>query len=297
MKNKPLFLLVSFLFFALDSYAVFIASGTPNGNTSAPVGDRGWSSMGIYNGASAVYLGNGWFITARHMGSVSTVKFNEVNYSINSSSRTSITNANGSYADIQLFQVVDPAAISASGSRVNAGALGAGTSLTMIGYGRNVSSIVTNKYNSQGIQTQVRYYEGTTSQMKWGGNTISGFSNSFESVGFGFFSDVLQTTLSSGKAQALDKDSGGGVFLYDNVSGDYLLAGIMIGAVRYQDANGIFAVTDTGNPSINSKTYSVNLSAYSSQINQAIPEPTTGILLVGVGIVFGAIKRLRYMYQ
>jgi hypothetical protein len=296
MKNKSLFFLVLLLFSAWDSYAVFVATGTPNANTSSPADDRGWSSMGIYNGAGAVYLGNGWFVTARHLGTASTVKLDSVNYAVNSATWTSVTNSDGSYVDMRLFQVSDPGAISAPGIQVNTSALSEGESLTMIGYGRNVSSIATNTYNG-GLQTQVRYYEGTTSQMKWGYNQISGFSNQFESVGFGFFSDVFATTLSSGSAQALDKDSGGGVFVYDGVSGTYVLAGLMIGAVRYQDGNGIFAVTDTGNPGINSRTYAVDLSAYSDQINQVIPEPTTGSLLVGVALVFGVIKRLRYMYQ
>ena len=44
-------------------------------------------------------------------------------------------------------------------------------------------------------------------------------------------------------------------------------------------------------------TYVADLSKYSSQINQVIPEPTTAILLVGVAFVFGVIKRIRYMYQ
>lgn len=295
MKKTALFLLIAGC--ALNSYAVFVATGTPNSNTSAPAGNQGWSNMGIYNGAGAVYLGGGWFMTARHLGTASTVKLDSINYSVNSATWTSITNSDGSFADMRLFQVSDPGAISAPGIQVNTSALSSGESLTMIGYGRNVSSIITNTYNSKGQQTQVRYYEGTTSSMKWGYNQISGFSNHFESVGFGFFSDVFATTLSSGSAQALDKDSGGGVFIYDSVSGEYVLAGIMIGAVRYQDANGIFAATDTGTALQSSKTYAVDLSAYSDQINQVIPEPATGILLVGVAFVFGIIHRIRYMYQ
>lgn len=303
MKNKLLFFSVLFLLSALDAYAVFIASGTPNANTTQPAGDQGWSSMGIYNGAGAAYLGNGWFVTAGHLGAAATtVKFDSVNYAIDSSSWTRITNSNGSYADARLFRLASPSAILTPGAQINSEVLSTGTSLTMIGYGRNVSSIVTNQYTTgsgakRQTQTQVRYYEGTTSQMKWGVNEISGFSNSFESVGFGFYSDVFVTTLYTNKAQALDKDSGGGVFVYDDVSGKYLLAGIMIGAVRYSDTNGIFAVTDTGNSSLNSKTYSVNLSAYSDQINQVIPEPATAVLLVGIGVVFGVVRRLRYMYQ
>ena len=130
--------------------------------------------------------------------------------------------------------------------------------------------------------------------MKWGQNEISGFQAAYAAAGY--TSEIFETTVSSGTAQALDKDSGGGVFIYDDISGEYLLAGVMVGALRYSDDGGstIYALDSSTQ---NSETYSVDLSSYSNQINRVIPEPSTGILLVGVGLAFGVIKRIRYMYQ
>lgn len=283
MKTTLKYLIV-FLLVPAFSQAVFIGTESPNSNTSQPTGDQGWSSMGIYNTGGAVYLGDGWFITAGHLGTGgSTVNFDSVNYAIDSTSWRNITNSDGSNADIRLFQLSEPSSLSASGSAVNTAALSLNDSLTMIGYGRDVSSI------SQQGQT-IKYYEGTVSQMKWGSNQISGFQSGY--TGAGYTSEIFETTLGSGTAQALDKDSGGGVFIHDDVSDQYLLAGIMVGALRYQDANGIYALSSP--TAQNSETYSVDLSVYSDQINQAIPEPTTGIFIAIIFGAFGVIKRARY---
>jgi hypothetical protein len=75
-------------------------------------------------------------------------------------------------------------------------------------------------------------------------------------------------------------DSGGGTFVNDG--GTWKLAGIN-------------TVRDGANPYTSS--FSVSVPAYSSWIAQTVPEPTTGILLAGIGIVFGVVKRIKYMYQ
>lgn len=285
MKTKYKLLVLSLLL-PFAGQAVLIGTETPNSNNSQPAGDQGWSSMGIYNGAGSVYLGAGWFITAGHLGTgAGTVKLGGTTYSINGSSWTSITNSNGSNADIRLFQISDPGAILSSGSQINSASLGLNYQLTMIGYGRDVSSV-----SKQGAT--IKYYQATVSQMKWGSNQISGFQSGY--TGAGYTSEIFETTLGSGTAQALDKDSGGGVFIYDDVSENYLLAGVMIGASLYPDANGIYAVDS---PTQKSKTYSVDLSVYGDQINQTIPEPSTAILLVGIAALLGVGHRIRCMLE
>jgi len=272
MKLLFMFLI---LLTAVRAEAVIVASNTPNQRNSAPSGDQGWSSMAIYNGAGAVYLGNGWFITAAHLGTAGTVRFDSIVHSIAGTSWRSVTNQNGTAADIRLFKVANPLAVPEEGSRIKASSPGTGSPVTMIGYGRDVSSILTNQYTTGSwprtqTHTKVNYYEGTASQMKWGTNTVSGFQAAYTNAGFSYESDVFITTLFPGRSQALDKDSGGGVFVYDSGSGEYLLAGIMIGALRYQDDNGIYVLTDSGNSGQNSKTYCVNLAAYYEQIEAVV---------------------------
>lgn len=289
----PVLHLVAVILVAPIAEGVFIASDTPNANTSAPVDDRGWTSSAVYNDASAVYLKDGWFITSRHIGiqDNGTVSIGGSSYAIDSASWTSITNSNGTNADIRLFRISNPSELELAGTEVISSSLSLGQGVTMIGYGRNVSSVVTNNYD-EGAHTEIRYYEGSTSSMKWGENEIAGFEQGFTEQTFGFTSDVFWTELATGKAQALQGDSGGGVFVYDSERAKYVLAGIMIGAGLRKDVDEkIYAYTDTGTP--NSITISLDLRSYADQINQTIPEPSAALFL----LVAGSCIWLRKVYR
>ncbi len=50
-----------------DSQAVVVSTTT--GNTTRPKDDPGWSNMGLLKNSTAVYLGDGWVLTAAHVGS------------------------------------------------------------------------------------------------------------------------------------------------------------------------------------------------------------------------------------
>jgi hypothetical protein len=92
----------------------------------------------------------------------------------------------------------------------------------------------------------------------------------------------------SGEGMGAVYDSGGGVFTGSGETTE--LAGIMISIGTYSNQ-------PSGTAVFGDATYMADLSVYRNQISQTIPEPATGILLIGVAIVFGVIKRLRYMYQ
>ena len=70
MKLRLPFLLALGLPLAIAAAApaVIIDSGDGTGNTSAPSPDPGWSHVGSCNGLSCVYLGDGWVLTANHVG-------------------------------------------------------------------------------------------------------------------------------------------------------------------------------------------------------------------------------------
>ena len=65
---------------ANHSAAVIIVTGDGTGNTTAPSDDPGFDNVGSVNGLSGVYLGNGWVLTAGHVGSGPMV-FGGVTYS------------------------------------------------------------------------------------------------------------------------------------------------------------------------------------------------------------------------
>ncbi|MCX6998624.1 MAG: trypsin-like serine protease [Kiritimatiellaeota bacterium] len=74
-------------------------------------------------------------------------------------------------------------------------------------------------------------------------------------------------------------DSGGGTFYND--SGTWKLAGIN--------------TQRNGTAPNYTSTFAVSVPAYEPWIAQNIPEPGTAMLLVGCGVVFGAVKRFRHL--
>ncbi len=307
MKNKPLFFL-SVLSFCSIAQAVIIAGGNGSGNTTG-TGVIGWDYVGKIssaNGApsSVTYLGNSWFITAYHVKQLDNptgVVLNATSYGIDSSSWKRITNSTGSNADLVLFKVTNsisglPAVSIADSTPSN------GSALTMIGDGRNRAASLTTWYvdvtpsswvwgttnfaGADGTLQGYSYASGSTK--RWGSNTVNG---SVDGINDGYgITDTFYTDFDNvaGEAQGATYDSGGGVFI--GTTNNWQLAGVMltVGTYNSQPANtAVFGDT----------TYVADLTAYRDQINQVIPEPTTAVLLAGVGIVFGVIKRLRYMYQ
>jgi hypothetical protein len=84
--------------------AIVIESGAPNDTppTAADGGDPGFYNVGIA-GATCVYIGNGWVLSANHVGEQSTAYFQGIPYSIVQSSYHHAVDG----ADVELFQL-DP---------------------------------------------------------------------------------------------------------------------------------------------------------------------------------------------
>jgi hypothetical protein len=305
MKNK-INLFLTMLFFSSEVWAVIIAGGNGSENTNGS-GVIGWDYVGrisAANGApsSVTYLGNSWFITAYHVKSFDNptgVVLNATSYTINTSSWTRITNSTGSKADLVMFKVTNSISGLPSLSIAN-GTPAPGTALTMIGNGLNRASNLT-YWSSSWVETNqtgmtysgYKWSSGTTK--RWGSNEaeVSGLvSYSWVNQGItnsctnaAFYTDFDNV---SGEAQGATYDSGGGVFI--GTTNSWQLAGIMLTV-------GTYSGQPAGTSVFGDETYMADLATYRDQIGQTIPEPSTGILLVGVSIIFGIIKRLRYMYQ
>jgi len=205
----------------------------------------GWNYVGTVNGASGVYLGNNWVITAGHVG-VGTFILDGTDYNMVAGSARSISNPGGGTADLNLFQVTqapdlppiqlaisDPVAYS--------------TQVAMIGYGGG---------------------QGET----WGLNTITavngtvglqGYTSTDFETGYGNFELVGGTDFSN-FAEFVSDDSGGGDFSYNNSTGEWNLTGIN------EEVNG------------QSDSFMVQVDAYSPQIDQitGVPEPDSSTLAV-----------------
>ena len=225
------------------------SSGWGTGNTN-----DGWNYVGNVAGtganASGVYLGNGWVITAGHVGA-GVFNINGNAYDTTGVSYSDFTNSSTgtSIADLTLFQI---STTSTTGTNISLPSLTITSStpsgkMVMIGYGGGKS---------------------------WGINTISSIGqivsvNSFQSIDlytqYGTYRSGSKNVTNS--AVLVGGDSGGGDFV--KLASTWQLVGL--------------------NEAVSSSnSYFVQLSAYDSQIQSiittAVPEPTTWAL-IGLSVI------------
>ncbi|HEY0257226.1 MAG TPA: hypothetical protein VGC39_07280 [Candidatus Methylacidiphilales bacterium] len=211
------------MLFALGASAPLVAienNGNYNNNTdpgsSIPNWTTGWGSAGIdgwnyigqVNGASATYLGGGWFITAGHVGA-GNVLLNGVTYNVVTGSATGIP---GGSVDLVLFRVASPPSLPPLHLRQLPpsffSAQNGGDAVALLGYGGG---------------------RGET----WGLNTVNGINFPFSVQAYlstDFYTIDGTTTIGTqsvtNNAQVVTGDSGGGDFIYNASAGTWELAGI-----------------------------------------------------------------------
>jgi hypothetical protein len=248
-------------------------SGNLNGvfNTTAPTGtdianwNTGWGSPGVtgwdyvgnVNGASGVYMGNGWVLTAAHVGA-GTFLLGGSSYSAVSGSAQNIGTA-----DLTLFQIsTQPSLPSLTLSLtppVPFSQTQTGSSVAMLGFGGA-------RGETWGLDTVTQINQLVTP---------SGFtyvSNDFLTIN-GTYHDGSATNINN--YQLIGGDSGGGDFIFNVANQTWELAGI----------NEV-----TGSRTINGQNVNfsgmVQLNTYASQIQGVVatPEPETWALL-GLGFI------------
>jgi len=216
--NPRLFLLLSLLAMApghARAVAV-IVNGSSSYNTSAPTvddipdwntgwaesGDTGWDYVGVVNGASGVYLGNDWVITAAHV-SAGTFVLDGTDYDVVPGSAQGIVTFSGT-ADLTLFQLTEAPPLP---SLTLAATTGTGSLVAMIGYGGG---------------------NGET----WGLDSVSAVNVPVQVTGYSYNSRDFETVYGAVSASGTNDaalvggDSGGGDFIYDSAAGEWTLAGI-----------------------------------------------------------------------
>lgn len=252
--------------------AVIIATGNGSGNTSAPADDPGFANVGIRGSGTAVYLGDGWALTAAHVGAGSTW-FNGTLYSEVPNSAVQLANPPGQAftpdTDLLMYQVQgSPNLPSISiGSTPPA----AGWQVTMIGNGRDrngsQASWTSSWLSSSVSSTYAGYIWSGMNDIRWGTNVIT---STGIPQGIGANSETaFQTTFTAGgtpyEAQGSSGDSGGAVF-HEDASGHWTLTGIM------------FAINNLlgqpmGTSVFGDVTYSADLSVYRSEIYKTMALP------------------------
>ncbi len=279
-----------------------INTTVPLGNTVAPTGtageptDPGFDYVGRVNGSTGVYLGNGWVLTANHVGA-GTFFLDGSSYAFNGVDSHQIGGA-----DLRLFRLSsDPGLpllkIATSNPSI-------GDEVVMIGSGRSPTSASTTTWFvdtdpatwvwstsdfPEADAVAAGYVTGAPGTKRWGTNLVEGIGTISYSgyTGMSAFStDFDQTGGTAFEAHAVTNDSGSGVFIQNG--SDWELAGTIVVVTTFPGQPGGAANAIFGN-----LTYAVNLAAYATEINSYVPEPRSTGWFLGA-VAFSTVLRRRY---
>jgi hypothetical protein len=269
-KHWALLLIVAGGLTVPEAYGVVDAFS--QANTSPPPDGAPWASVGTVNGASCVYLGGGWVLSAAHVG-VNRTLFIDTWYEWSGVSHR-LTNANGSITDLTLFRLnSSPPLPSMTLARTTPTAL---STVDFIAYGLIAG----------GPQQTFGAYTGfpwsTSGAKGWGNNKVSAGGLRTINSGFGdvrvFTTDFTSpgtpgpTAPMSDEAQAAAGDSGGGVFQRRGTTWE--LVGILDEISVYPDQPANTAVY--GN-----LTFSIDVATYRSQILAILAGSAVPALSIG----------------
>jgi hypothetical protein len=284
---------------ALPAGAVIIDSGDGTGNTTAPpegpgeLGDPGWDYVGTMGGVTAVYLRNGWVLTANHVA-IGTVVFGGVSYDPLLGSEIRLDNGDGTFADLKLFGITPEPGLPELPIRASTN-LPNGT-VILIGNGRDRGAATDSDDPTVWIPPpnppfppiQGYLWAGSRS-LRWGTNVVEDFwpGDPLDTVAFYTVFDAPGPGYTADEAQGANGDSGGALFAKQGSTWE--LAGILyvIGLWEGQVNNSALYGNRTG---------AADLSFYRDDIMDitAVPEPG-GSLLLGAGIAFLATVGRRRM--
>lgn len=213
-------------------------------------GITGWDYVGTVNGSSAVYLGNGWVITAAHVG-VGGFTLGGVTYDVLAGSTVTFGSA-----DLVMFQISTSPTLPAL-SISSTAPVSLSSQVVMIGYGDGSSSTILETWGVNTVTATGQSINVTV------GSTVFTTTTFVTEYGTNTYRQGRSNITITNTAEAVANDSGGAIFVYTGSS--WQLAGIME------------AVASDGT------TYIVQLSNYLATINGAmvsVPEPSSSMLLI-----------------
>jgi hypothetical protein len=195
---------------SFNAFAVIDANSASN--TGAPADGAPWDNVGDINGASGVYIGGGWVLTAAHVGAANINLDGTVFAPELPSLR--LTNSDGTSTDLVLFRLTTfPPLPSLSLASTTPAAL---SQIDMIGFGHIAGSAQTNFGLYSG------FYWSSYGAKSWGNNKVNVGGTTTFNAGFGtvtaFITDFTSpgtigpTSQTSDEAQLAGGDSGGGAF-------------------------------------------------------------------------------------
>ena len=291
---------------------VFYDSVAGSHNTTAPGGayaDSGWQYQGYFGGFLGTAIGSQYFITAQHIGVAGTFVQDALFTGQPTASYTVDTTYNsgaGFYdvpgSDLRIFKITGTFP---EWAPLYTGSAEAGKELVVTGRGGPRGADVTLGPDLKGWLTGAS--DGTA---RWGRNEVGGVVNGGSSIGDLLYAD-FDALPGQDEAHLSVGDSGGAVFINDG--GTWKLAGInyavdgawdldsdhsggVFNAALF-DAGGLWVgggsswqfVTDTP-ADVPSSFYASRISAHTSQILAAIPEPSVPAL-AALALAVGCRRR------
>jgi len=219
--------------------AVVIDTGDGSGNTTAPPDDPGWANVGTIGSLVGVYLGDGWVLTANHVGDGAIV-LQDITYQPLAGSKVRFEKPPGSNADLIVYRIQGRPPLPSLVLADTTPSLD--DEVTMIGNGWNREAGLT-YWDIDWLEVSPPPPAAFTGykrlccgrSMRWGRNIVTATDLDIVTGGSTTRSFEVSFDLSGGvtdEAQAVPGDSGGAVFM--KRSGQWQLAGTLFAIATFQ---------------------------------------------------------------
>lgn len=241
-----------------------------------------WNYVGLVNGGTGVYLDNGWVLTANHVGA-GNISLNGQTYYRDTAVptvRLYDPDQPSLYADLLLFKLTQHLSLAPMRIAASEPQLGQDVLLIGGGYARAATSTTWDVNTSiqpwtwstpatnPSLQDITGYLTQSPRAVRWGDNRVSDRTVRYNPGARPVyrFATQFNSTGTAYESQAVDGDSGGGVWTLS--AGNWELLGVMLSVtvLSGQPSDIASGMLDY------SKTYAADLSHYRDQINQAIFE-------------------------
>jgi hypothetical protein len=218
--------LLLLLLVAPATCALVVESDPGDANTRAPSPDPGWANIGRRSGYPAVYLGNGWVITAWHVGAGDVVLGGVTHHALPESAVRLGTGDGPPAADLVVFRIEPRPDLPALPIRPTPPKVG--DPALLIGAGCN-------RGDATSWNGMKGFTWGPISTLRWGTNRVAAVgidvrASDTVTPGFALRFDPGETRF---EAQAAVGDSGGPVFIPRQ--GRFELAGILIAVAGFPE--------------------------------------------------------------
>lgn len=206
--------------------ALVVESDAQDATTRAPAPDPGWANVGLRGAMTAIYLGNGWVITAYHVGAGDVVLGGVTHHALPESAIRLGNGTGPPQADLVVFRIEPRPELESISIRPTPPNVGDRALLIGAGCDRGARTA----WNGL-----TGWSWGPNSKLRWGTNLVAAVgidvrAGENATPGFALRFDPQETRH---EAQAAMGDSGGAVFIPRK--GRFELAGVLIAIARFPE--------------------------------------------------------------